>query len=128
MPLLPSMTNCENVPFTRLYLTRNVEITARSASMKDALKSSGTRKRRSFATRVSNTAIATARMPSFTMTLTNPISNATGDSEKDEQLQRGGPFDQREVRAGILEHHRFMNHRELQMRRGVVDGQPSGFG
>ena len=39
-----------------------------------------------------------------------------------EELQARGPFDQREVPRGILEQHRFMDHREFEMGGGIVDG------
>src|SRR6185312_14874847 len=37
------------------------------------------------------------------------------------KLQRRGELDQREMAAGIFEHHRLVHHGELEMRRRIVD-------
>src|ERR1017187_4731297 len=39
-----------------------------------------------------------------------------------EELERGGPLDQREVARGVLKQHGFMDHGELEVGGGIVDG------
>ena len=45
-----------------------------------------------------------------------------------EELEARGPLDQREVARGVFEHHRFMDHREFEVRRRIVDGDAGIFG
>ena len=46
----------------------------------------------------------------------------------EEQLQRRGGFDHRQMASRVFEDHRFVHHRELQVRRGIVDGNPRVLG
>ncbi len=51
-----------------------------------------------------------------------PGHEQTGDQRDiKQQLELGREIDEREVTAGIFEHHRLVHHGELEMRRGVVD-------
>ena len=43
--------------------------------------------------------------------------------QKQEQFHRSGPFHQREQTAGILQDHRFVNHRQFEMGGGIVHRQ-----
>ena len=43
------------------------------------------------------------------------------DARVVEQLERRRPLDQREVPRRVLEHHRLVDHRELEVRRRIVD-------
>ena len=45
---------------------------------------------------------------------------------EEEELHRARPLDEREVAARVLEHHRLVDHRQLEVRGRVVDGQASG--
>ena len=116
---------------------------ARNARPSDSDTSSGTRNRRSFALVLSVTVMATARAKQ----LGGPrghghqerherhvASQADRQEEVGEQrqvqqfLQRTGPLDQGEIRARVLEHHRLVDHRELEVRGGVVDRDAAGLG
>src|SRR5215469_8417470 len=66
--LEPSTQSWEKAE-SMVYLSRNEDVTARRASTKDTLSSSGTRNRRSFAMRVSSTATTAARITSLTSRL-----------------------------------------------------------
>ena len=118
-------------------------MTARSARTKETLSSSGTRKSRSFAMRVSSTATTPARITSLASRLATATARAAGvmldrdaprdeeiaeQREEDEQLDRGRPLDEGQVAAGVLEDHRLVDHRELEVRGRVVDGQAPGLG
>jgi hypothetical protein len=43
------------------------------------------------------------------------------DTRVVEELQRRGPFDQRQVACRVFEDHRLVDHRELEVRRRIVD-------
>ena len=111
---------------------------ARSARTKDTLSSSGTRNSLSFAMRVSKTAIRPASVMSFASKRDHGDHEGgrcqrDGHAPRDEQvreqraehqeLHRRGPLDQREVAPGVLEHHRLVDHRQLEMRGRVVHGK-----
>ena len=44
------------------------------------------------------------------------------------ELQRRPIEDHGEIRAAVVEHHHFMDHRQLQVRVGIIDGNPAAFG
>src|SRR6266480_4528412 len=50
------------------------------------------------------------------------------DAHENKQLQAGRPFDQREMPPRVLQHHRLVDHRQLEMRRRVVDGNAGVLG
>src|ERR1041384_2110076 len=60
------------------YFRRNDEVTASSARKNETLSSSGTRKRRSFAIRVSSTATTAARTTSLTSRLATATATVVG--------------------------------------------------
>src|SRR6266516_2127701 len=60
------------------YLKKKNEITASSASMKEPLNSSGTRKSRSFASAVSRTARPKAKTPSLSTSAKTPMATTPG--------------------------------------------------
>ena len=82
--LEPRTESWENARPSR-YLSRNEEVTASSASTKETLSSSGTRKSRSLAIRVSRTATAAARTTSFSRKL------ADGHGERRRGQRAGTP-------------------------------------
>ena len=105
--------------------------------------SSGTRKSRSFAFVLSTTVTAIAR----TKTLRDPRQHADhdrrrrgagGDAGRHEEihqqreieqlLDRRGPLHQREVRPCVFEDHGFVDHRQLEVRGGIVDWNASRLG
>ena len=47
--------------------------------------------------------------------------DAADHRDVEQQLQRRGELDHREVAAGIFQHHRLMHHGQFQVRRGIVD-------
>ena len=60
----------------------------------------------------------------------NPKRNEEIDQQRDVQqlLERRRPLDQGEVRPGVLEHHRLVDHRQLEVRRRIVHGNATGLG
>ena len=54
--------------------------------------------------------------------------NAGDQRDVEQELERGGELDQRQVPARIFEHHGFMHHGELKMRGGIVDGDAGVLG
>ena len=62
------------------------------------------------------------------------VAMPSGQEEVDQQrheqqlLERGGPLDEGEVGARVLEHHRLVDHRQLEVRRRIVDGNAAGLG
>ena len=44
-----------------------------------------------------------------------------------ELLHGRGPFDEREIGSGVLEDHRLVDHRQLEVRGGIVDRNAPGF-
>src|SRR5437867_10411123 len=78
--LEPSIASWEKVASTAPYRSKKDEVTASRASTKEALSSSGTRKSRSLATRVSRTATATASTPSFSASAPTAVATAPGVS------------------------------------------------
>ena len=125
------------------YWNRNVESSASVARMKAALSRSGTRNRRSLALVVSTSTTAPARTSSLA---TNHSSDSPmrlraqirRDAHREEDvhqqrhqhelLDRGAPLDQRQVAARVFEHHRLVNHRQLQVRGRVVHGDAARLG
>ncbi len=116
---------------------------ASSASTKETLSSSGTRKSRSLATRVSNTATTAASSASFAAVDQRgqeqaarararghaPRHEEVGEQgEEDQQLERGRPLDQGQVAARVLEHHGLVDHGQLEVRGRVVHRQPPRLG
>ena len=47
---------------------------------------------------------------------------------KSELLDGGGPLDEGEVGAGVLEHHGLVDHGQLEVRGGVVDRDAARLG
>ena len=108
-------------------------------------RNSGARKMRSLADNDSISASAAPATTSFPTAAAMAISNGTGpvaavrrdtpgneqreaDAGVVEELEARGPLDQREMARGIFQQHGFMDHRELEMRGGIVDGDAGVFG
>src|SRR2546429_7933510 len=80
--LEPSIASWEKVASTAPYRSKKDEVTASRASTKEALSSSGTRKSRSLATRVSRTATATAKTTTFTAKTPTAVITASSVSAR----------------------------------------------
>ena len=122
---------------------RNRIASARNPRPSEIDTSSGTRNKRSFAFVLSTTVTAIASTNTLPTHATMATSTATRrgagrDADRHEEIHQqreiqelfdgGSPFDQGEVRAGVLKHHRFMDHRQLEVRRGVVHGNATRLG
>ena len=54
--------------------------------------------------------------------------NVCQKGHQNELFDRGAPLNQRQIAAGILEQHRFVNHGQLEMRCRIVDRNARIFG
>ena len=101
---------------------RGTPVRGRCASSPTASRSAPARIRRSpsFATRIGAAAAIASQL-----VLPSAMPHGKEQREPDagvvEELERRRPLDQREVARRVLEHHRLVDHRELEVRGGVVD-------
>ena len=122
-------------PVHHMPLETNSSSVPSRPSISAAPRKSGTRNTRILAIDVSNTPSSTPadrQLGQITATSADraaagrrPCPNGHEDAgdqrDVEQQLQRRGELDQRQMPAGIFQHHRLVHHGELEVRRRVVD-------
>ena len=119
---------------------RNVETSASDPRVKATASSSGTRKSRILAFTVSSKTMAQLKRSSFANSQPIPMQSAEAEPRRlqakrpeavdqqrhqDELLDGGGPFDEGQVGAGVLEDHGLVDHRQFEVSGWVIHRNPA---